>query len=91
MEHAMIDLNNEQLISFQKAAQLVPVPVTMHTIRNWALYGAHGVPLDFLKIGARYYTSAEALQRFLDNCRANGWQGIWSGRSYEDALNPPRE
>ena len=71
--------------------QLVPVPVSMHTIRNWALHGAHGVQLDFVKIGARFYTSAEALQRFLDRCRENNWQGVWSGKSYEAAMDRRRE
>jgi hypothetical protein len=86
----MIDPDKEELKSFKQAAGLVPQPVSMHTVRNWALSGAHGVQLEFLKIGARYYTSAEALQRFLDRCRENNWKGIWSGRTYDALLERQR-
>jgi hypothetical protein len=86
----MFNPDKEERISFKQAAELVPVPVTKYTVRNWALFGAHGVRLEYLKIGGRYYTSAEALQRFLDRCRDNGWQGIWSGRMYDAVLERQR-
>jgi hypothetical protein len=73
MENDMIDASKEKLVTFKQAAQLPPKPVSMHTVRNWAMRGAHGVRLDYLKIGARFYTSAEAMQRFLDHSRENSW------------------
>ncbi|HEX2473267.1 MAG TPA: DUF1580 domain-containing protein [Lacipirellulaceae bacterium] len=82
----MIDPSKERLITFKQASQLVAVPVSMHTIRNWALTGAHGVKLEFVKIGARFFTSSEALHRFLDRCQANDWRGIWNGKAYEKAI-----
>ena len=89
MEDAVIDPDKEDLILFRQAAELVSVPVSMHTVRNWALRGAHGVRLDFLKIGARFYTSQEALQGFLDQSRENGWRGVWNGPAYDALLEQP--
>ena len=87
----MIDPSKEQLVSFRRAAEFVPVPVSMHTVRNWALRGAHGVHLDYLKIGARFYTSVEAVQRFLNHSRENDWRGVWNGRAYDAVLERQRE
>jgi hypothetical protein len=87
----MIDPSIEKLQSFKQATQFVPVPPSMHTVRNWALHGAHGVYLEYVKIRGRYYTSEEAMQRFLERSRENGWRGVWNGRAHDAAMEQERE
>ncbi len=69
----MIDLNNETLLSFAQAAQRLPATrgqrVHASTILRWARDGARlpsgrVLKLEALKLGGRYITSTEALERF---------------------------
>lgn len=67
----MIKLNEEGVISLTEAARLVPSgregrPVNVSTLYRWALKGVGGVRLDAVRIGSRWYTSKEALQRFTE-------------------------
>ena len=72
----MIDLRNETTISLTQAARLLPPgrrgrPVTLSCILRWVLDGvrlASGerVRLEATRMGGRWLTSVEALQRFAD-------------------------
>lgn len=70
----MIDLATEQTISLGQAARLLPPgrggrPVTLSCVLRWILNGASSpsgelVRLEAIRIGGRWCTSTQALQRF---------------------------
>jgi hypothetical protein len=72
----MIILANEQLVPLAEAARLVPPGRSgqrthISTVVRWILKGAKGpdgrpVRLEALRIGGRWMTSREALQRFAE-------------------------
>lgn len=69
-----INLNSEQLLSFGQAARRLPPfradrPVSPVTLWRWATRGVRRddgtrVLLEAVRLGERWITSAEALQRF---------------------------
>jgi hypothetical protein len=72
----MIDLTSETLISLSEAARLLPRgrrnrPVTLSCVLRWVLDGVRlpsgsAVRLQAVRMGGRWLTSKEALQRFAD-------------------------
>jgi hypothetical protein len=65
----MIDMQAESLITISQAARLVPPgrqgkPTHVATIHRWINQGVRGVRLDAIRLGGRWLTSREALQRF---------------------------
>jgi hypothetical protein len=72
----MIDLANETTISLTQAARLLPRgrgdrPVTLSCLLRWIRYGARSpsgelVRLEAIRLGGRWVTSREALQRFAE-------------------------
>jgi hypothetical protein len=72
----MIDLKTEEMLSLAQAAARLPRgrgnrPVHFSTILRWILAGVRGpagekVKLEGIRLGDRWLTSAEALQRFAE-------------------------
>ncbi len=72
----MIDLASESSLSLYQAARLLPPgrgdrPVTISCILRWILHGSRGpsgemVKLEAVRLGSRWVTSREALQRFVE-------------------------
>jgi hypothetical protein len=72
----MLDVSIETTISLSQAARLLPPgrrgrPVSLSCVLRWVLDGATGpsgerVRLEALRVGARWVTSREALQRFAE-------------------------
>src|SRR5437660_1613990 len=71
----MIDLANESLLSLAQAAAALPTgrqgkKVHLSTILRWILAGVRTptgrVHLEGIRLGGRWLTSREALQRFAD-------------------------
>jgi hypothetical protein len=72
----MIDFSTEQTVSLAQAARLLPPsrrgrPVTLSCVLRWVLSGVKNpagelVRLEALRIGGRWLTSREALQRFAE-------------------------
>jgi Protein of unknown function (DUF1580) len=63
-----IDLRTEAPLSYNEAGKLLdpaPRPSTT-TWWRWSTRGVHGVVLETIMIGGRRYTTAAALQRFID-------------------------
>lgn len=70
----MISLANEQTISLAAAARMLPPgrrgrPVNLSTILRWVLDGVRGsagqpIRLEAVRMGGRWLTSVEALERF---------------------------
>src|SRR5262245_36707451 len=70
----MIDLEAETLLSLKEAARKLPPgrrgrPVNLSTVYRWVLGGAKSsdgtkVRLDAVRVGGRWLTSTQALQRF---------------------------
>jgi hypothetical protein len=75
-ETAMIDLTREQKLTLVQGARTIPPyrdnrPTHASTLLRWILKGATGpggrrVRLEAVRIGGRWVTSAEALQRFFE-------------------------
>jgi hypothetical protein len=69
----MIDFENESLISFSQAGQLLSVPKHRATITRWADgLGVRGIVLESVRVGGRRYTTAPALARFVEKCQSIG-------------------
>jgi hypothetical protein len=71
----MIDLLRENSISLTEAAGLVPPgrrgrPTHLSTLLRWIKPGVRGVRLEAVRLGGRWVTSREALQRFADRLTA---------------------
>lgn len=67
----MIDLTREQLLTLAQAAKLLPARrhgkrPAPGTLARWAKHGLAGNRLETLVVGSTLCTSAEALQRFLE-------------------------
>ena len=72
----MIDLSTEIAISLTQAARLLPParngrPVTLGCILRWIVQGAKNpagkrVHLEAVRLGGRWITSKQALQRFAE-------------------------
>src|SRR5262245_23079114 len=72
----MIDFQNEQMLSLSQAAKLLPSnrsgrPVSLGCLLRWVLSGVRlpdgaTVRLEAVRLGGRWLTSVEALQRFAD-------------------------
>jgi len=70
----MIDLSTESIVSLRDAAKLLPPArqgraVSFQCVLRWVLDGARGpdgelVRLEAIRLGGRWLTSREALQRF---------------------------
>lgn len=63
-----IDLNAEQLIDLTKASKLLPIingkRVSTNAIWRWCRKGIQGTQLEYVRVGRRIFTSAQALNRF---------------------------
>jgi hypothetical protein len=68
-----IDLQNEKLLSLSQAAKLLPSyrrerPVSLSCLLRWVLDGVRTpngvIRLEAVRMGGRWITSAEALERF---------------------------
>jgi hypothetical protein len=72
----MIDLSSETPLSLASAAKLIPPARSgkathLSTLLRWILHGARGpagetVRLEAIRIGSRWLTSREAIQRFVE-------------------------
>jgi hypothetical protein len=72
----MIDLTKEHLLSLAQAAKLQPNgrrdrPMSLSCVFRWVLHGVRGpdgkvIRLEALRLGGRWLTSREALQRFAE-------------------------
>jgi hypothetical protein len=72
----MLDVSSESTISLTQAARLLPPgrrgrPVSLSCLLRWVLTGATGpsgerVRLEGVRLGGRWVTSREALQRFAE-------------------------
>lgn len=67
----MIDLTEEKAISLNEAATLVPSarqgrPTHVSTLIRWITAGVEGNRLEAIRLGGRWVTSREALQRFAE-------------------------
>jgi hypothetical protein len=62
----MIDFKREQLLTLREAAAMLPGPTSYKTVFEWVSKGYKGIKLEALKLGGRWITSADALQRFAE-------------------------
>jgi Protein of unknown function (DUF1580) len=60
----MIDISTEQLLTLSEAAALLPGKPSIATLWRWRTKGARGRRLESITLGAKVYTSVEALARF---------------------------
>lgn len=59
-----------RFISFAAAAKLVPGPrrLSPSTVYRWHSRGVGGVKLEAVRVAGRFYTTKEAIERFLAAC-----------------------
>lgn len=67
----MIELGKEDLMPLSTAARRIPgrkpgAGLNPSTLWRWAIRGVKGVKLETLIVGGTRYTSAQALQRFVN-------------------------
>lgn len=56
---------NEQSLSMSQARELLPGRPAVSTIRKWILVGVDGRRLAGFVMGKRWFTTREAIQRFV--------------------------
>jgi len=62
----MIDVRGETLLHFREAAEKFPGGKRhISTVHRYRLRGIGGVRLEALKLGGRWYTSEQAIDRFV--------------------------
>lgn len=63
-----IDISKEELLTLTEVTKVLPKlkphGVSSNCVWRWCRKGVKGVKLDYVRIGARMYTSTEALNRF---------------------------
>jgi hypothetical protein len=67
----MFDLKNESVLALSQAARRIPLNhngkgVHVGTLMRWIRKGVKGVRLEATRLGGRWVTSPEAIQRFAD-------------------------
>ena len=67
----MINVSCEQLLTLAQAARLRPPgragrPTSPSTLYRWATHGIRGFRLEAVRFGSVWYTSVEAMQRFVN-------------------------
>ncbi len=60
----MIDMDRETLMPLSAAARRLPSRPHVSTMHRWRVRGVRGVRLEAVSVGAQWYTSWEACQRF---------------------------
>ena len=79
----MINLQDEQLLSFTEAVGHLPSGVSpvQSTWWRWFKQGVSGVKLETVKIGGRRFTSLAALQRFIESTSLDRDRSLPAARS----------
>lgn len=87
----MINLSTESILSLRTAAALLPSgrggrPVSFNCLLRWILNGAKApsgetVKLEAVRLGGRWITSREAIQRFADRLTPECSNNPTSGRT----------
>ena len=77
----MIDISKEPLITLNEAARSLPGgrpgrPLNLSTVFRWVTEGTRGVKLEAVRLGGRWYTTEEALQRFAERLTAAALPGL---------------
>lgn len=57
-------LCNERMLSLDEAGAFLPGRPSKTSVWRWCRRGLNGVRLEYVRIGRRMWTSAEALERF---------------------------
>jgi predicted site-specific integrase-resolvase len=70
----LIDLTSETLLTLEAAAD--KLQVSKATLHWWITYGTKGIRLEAAKLGGRWRTSEEAIQRLSDRLTPNLHQGL---------------
>lgn len=60
-----LPLEGESLMTFKALARLTAGDVSYESLRRWARLGINGVYLEQRRIGGRFFSSTEAMRRFL--------------------------
>jgi len=67
----MIDIQNEKLRLLSQSAREIPGRPHISTVFRWWRHGVKGVKLETVLVGGRRFTSAEAIQRFIQRLSAS--------------------
>lgn len=72
----MIDTASEKTIWLTELPSILPtggdgMKIHFSTVLRWVLHGTRGVRLEAQRIGGRWLTSHEAVQRFMDRLTPN--------------------
>src|SRR4051812_23510346 len=68
----MIDLQNETTLSLAEAARRLPQsapgkPLAVSTLTRWISTGVRGVRLEASRLGGKWITSTQAIERFTES------------------------
>lgn len=67
----MIDNSGETMRLLKRAAKRIPGNPHFTTVFRWTKKGVRGVRLEATRVGGRWYTSDEAVDRFLARLNAD--------------------
>ncbi len=66
-----IDIHSERVIAISEAPQHFPGRPNISSIYRWFGKGCRGARLETIVVGAKRFTSVEAIQRFIERTTAN--------------------
>lgn len=72
----MVDFSHESPLTLAEAAKTVPGNVNPATIWRWAHKGVRGLRLEAQPVGGRWFTSQEAVSRFLNALAVRAGQQV---------------
>lgn len=61
-----VDILNEDVVSLNDAAKILPNRPHVSTMWRWYKRGVRGIRLETAVLGGKRYTSKEAIQRFVE-------------------------
>lgn len=72
----MINFEQEQAITINQAAQIIPGRPNPATVWRWINTGVRGFRLEAVPCGGRWFTSKEAIDRFLAAMASRAGQDV---------------
>jgi len=71
-----IDIANEEVIPISQAPSHFPGHPNVTSVYRWFTKGSRGAKLETIVVGAKRFTSVEAIGRFIERTTANSPGGV---------------
>ena len=84
-------MDTDLYLSLRDAAREIPSRPHINTLRRWILRGSRGRKLEAKMIGGRWFTTRDAIKRFLENPRVSSYPTVFATESQRLATQQARQ